>query len=414
MAAPSTLRQPRPRADRAPPANVARVDPAIPQQGPGVVPPPLRPATQPAAHHRGMALALVLCVVLPVVLVSAYLAVAAQDQYASRAGLTIRQDDSASASDLLGGMSQLLGGSGGSHADLLFEYLHSQEIVIQVDAELDLRAHFSQAWPGDPLFALPPEGSIDQLVRFWQRILRVSFDRNTGLLLVEARANDAQYARALIRSIVAASEAMINQLNQQARRDRMRLAEADLEQSIERLRNAREALAEFRARTRIVDPEADLQGRMGVLNNLQQKLAEALVDHDLLALITDANDPRLRQSARRVEVIRARIAEERATFASQDKSVSGSDYPRLIAQFESLLVEQDIAEQGYGAALRALDLARSNAERQSLFVALFIPPTLSQEPAYPQRLFLIGMTALFSLLIWAFGALAFYSLRDRT
>ncbi len=388
----------------------------VPETGPPEVPPPppLARAARPAARHRGLALAMVLVVVMPVIVVSGYLFFAAQDQYASRAGFTIRQDDSASASDILGGMSQLLSGSGGSHADLLFEYLHSQELVMQVDARLDLRAHFALAWPRDPVFALPPRGSVDQLVRFWQRILRVSFDRNTGLLLVEARANDPAYAREIILAIVASSEAMINQLNLQARRDRMRLAEADLQQAVTRLRTAREDLAEFRARTQIVDPEADIQGRMGVLNNLQQKLAEALVEHDLLALITDANDPRLRQSARRVDVIRERIVEERATFARQDTSTAETDYPRLIAQFESLLVEQEIAQQGYGAALRALDLARSNAERQSLFVALFIRPTLTQEPGYPKRLLLIGMTALFSLLVWVFGALAYYSLRDRT
>lgn len=353
-------------------------------------------------------------VLLPVTLVSGYVVFAAQDQYASRAGLTIRQDDSASASDLLGGMSQLLSGAGGSHADLLFEFLHSQELVLQVDEALDLRAHYARHWPRDPVFALPPEGSVDQLVRFWQRILRVSFDRNTGLLLVEARANDPVFAREIILALVAASEAMINQLNLQARADRMRLAEADLQQAVTRLRTAREALAAFRARTQIVDPDADIQGRMGVLNNLQQQLAQALVEHDLLALITDANDPRLRQSARRVDVIRARINEERATFARQDETLAETDYPRLIAQFESLSVELEIAQQGYGAALRALDLARSNAERQSLFVALFIRPTLSQDPAYPQRLLLIGLTALVSLLVWAFAALGYYSLRDRS
>ncbi len=376
--------------------------------------PPVVPAAAHVGQQRGLLASLVLVVVVPLVVVVAYLLVFAQDQYASSAGFTIRQDDSASASDLLGGMSQLLGGGGGGNADLLFEYLRSQEIVMRVDARLDLRAHYATHWPRDPVFAVPPEGSVDQLVRFWQRVLRVSFDRNTGLLLVEARANDPGYARALVAAIVQESERMINQLNLQARRDRMRLAEDDLTLAIDRLRVAREGLAEFRARTQILDPDADIQGRMGVLNNLQQQLAQGLVEYDLLALITDANDPRLRQAMRRVDVIRDRIREERATFANQDAARSDTDYPRLIAQYESLMVEQEIAQQGYAAAMRAQDLARSNAERQSLFVALFIHPTLTQEPAYPKRPLLAGLTGLFTLLIWAFGVLGYHSLRDRT
>ena len=207
---------------------------------------------------------------------------------------------------------------------------------------------------------------------------------------------------------------MIHHLNPQARHDRMRLAEDDLTVAVSRLRAAREGVAEFRARTQILDPDADIQGRMGVLNNLQQQLAQGLVEYDLLALITDASDQRLRQALRRVDVIRERIRKERATFASQDAARSDTDYPRLIAQYEALIVEQEIAQQGYAAAMRALDLARSNAERQSLFVALFVHPTLTQEPAYPRRHLLTGLTGLFALLIWAFGVLAYHSLRDRT
>lgn len=75
----------------------------------------------------------------------------------------------------------------------------------------------------------------------------------------------------------------MNDLNATARADAISFAEADLEVALGRLRSAREALTAFRTRTQIVDPESDLQGRMGVLNNLQQQLAEALIDYDLLS-----------------------------------------------------------------------------------------------------------------------------------
>ncbi len=380
----------------------------------GYIAPPVVPPAPPLAQSRGMLASLVVMVVVPLLVVAGYLWVVAQDQYASRAGFTIRQDDSASASDLLGGMSQLLGGGGAGHADLLFEYLRSQELVLRLDDQLDLRAHYSAHWPRDPVFALPSEGSTDQLVRFWHRVLRVSFDRNTGLLLVEARANTPDYARDLVSALVAESERMINQLNAQSRRDRMQLAEGDLALAIDRLRRAREDLAAFRARTRILDPDADIQGRMGVLNNLQGQLAQHLIEQDLLAQTTAASDPRLRQSERRVAVIRARIREERAALSREDAGQGDGDYPRLIAQYEALVVEQEIAQRGYGAAQQALDLARANAERQSLYIAQFIPPTLTQDAAYPERMLLTGLTGLFALMLWAFGVLGYLSLRDRT
>jgi capsular polysaccharide transport system permease protein len=383
-----------------------------PQQAAAYIAPPVIPV-RTSHGNRALMWSFLLVVLLPCLLAGAYLFLVAEDRYASQAGFTIRQEEGGAASDLLGGMSQLLGGSSGGHADLLFEYLRSQDLVLRLDARFGLRAHYALHHARDPLFSLPPEGTVDQLTRYWSQVLRVAFDRNTGLLLLEIRANDPEFARLLAQAVVEESERMINQLNAQARRDRMQMASADLGLAEARLRAAREALAAFRASTQMVDPDADIQGRMGVLNNLQQQLAQGLVEHDLLAMITDPSDPRLRQAQRRIEVVRARITEERQTFAQEDATVAETDYPRLIARYESLRADQEMAEQGYAAAIRAHDMARSQAERQSLYLALFIPPTLSEEPGHPRRALLLGLTALFAVLIWAFGALAWQSLRDR-
>jgi len=233
-------------------------------------------------------------------------------------------------------------------------------------------------------------------------------------MLVQVRAHDPASAQQLAQLIVTESERMINSLNEAARAGAMRNAEADLEESLARLRSAREALAEFRARTQILDPQADIQGRMGVLNVLQQQLAEALVEYDLLTMqISDTNDPRLRQMQRRIEVVRNRISEERRVFTQQDVTVDETDYPRLIAQYESLLVDQTFAEATYQAALTAFDAARSNASRQTLYLANFIQPSLAQRAQYPQTTLIILLTAAFSALIWSIMALVYYSLRDR-
>ncbi|WP_209425240.1 sugar transporter [Pararhodobacter sp. SW119] len=358
-------------------------------------------------------LSLVLVIVAPILLTTLYLTFLARDQYASQVGFTIRQDESSSASELMGGLRTILVGSAQGHADLLFEFVQSQEIVERIDARVDLLQHYSQAWPVDPLFSLWPSATIEDLLWFWHRVVRVTYDQATGLILVEVRAPDPATAQQIAQLVVIESEAMINRLNETARRDATRNAEAELDTALARLRAAREALAEFRARTQIVDPQSDIEGRMGVLINLQRQLAEALVDNDLLNLTAEAADPRLRQAARRISVIQNRIREERQNFAEQDVTVDQTDYPSLIAQYESLLVDQAFAEDAYQAALAALDVARSRASRQSLYLATFIRPTFSQTARYPQTGLIIGLTALFMTLLWSIMALVFYSLRDK-
>ncbi len=378
--------------------------------------PPTKPVAGPARvqrRHRGLLLSIALVILLPVALTTLYLTVFAQSQYASQVGFTIRQEETGTASELMGGVANLLGAGAQGHADLLFEYVQSQEIVERVSQSFDLQAHYAQTWPRDPVFSLWPTAMIEDLVWFWGRMVRITYDKATGLMLVQVRARDPGSAQQIAQLIVSESEQMINRLNETARRDATRNAEADLNAALDRLRSAREAMAEFRARTQIVDPTADIQGRMGVLNNLQQQLAEALVEQDLLLQTADATDPRVRQAQRRIEVVRNRIVEERRNFSQQDVTVDETDYPRLIAQYESLMVDQAFAEATYQAALTALDAARSNASRQNLYLANFIQPTFAQRAQYPKRLLIIGLTALFMTLIWAIGALVYYSVRDR-
>ena len=391
--------------------------PSVPPAAPPPAAPPVRPIAGPARlrrRHRGLMLSVVAVVVVPLLATVLYLYLVAQDQYASSMGITIRQEETGSASELMGGLSQVLGGGAAQgHADLLNEFVQSQQIVERISERIDLRAHYAATWPADPLFSLWPDADIEDLVWFWSRMVRVGFDRSTGLLQIQVRARDPQTAQGIARAIVAESERMINQLNETARRDATRNAEADLDAALERLRNARQAVAEFRARTQIVDPQADIQGRMGVLNNLQEQLAVALVDHDLLLQSAEQGDPRLRQSQRRIDVVRNRIREERRSVTEQDVTVDDTDFPTLIAEYESLMVTQNFAEQTYQAALTALDAARSNAARQSLYLANFIEPTLAQRAQYPQRLLLSALAAFFLVLLWSVLALIYYSLRDR-
>ncbi|WP_417598102.1 sugar transporter [Pararhodobacter oceanensis] len=400
------------RADKSPgsggkkPQHIQRPLPE-PLQRPAVPPAHLRP------RHYGVLTGFFALVLLPLVALGVYLYAYANDQFASTTGFTVRSEETSSATEIAGGLSSIIGGPSSTNGDVLYAYIQSQQIVRRVQEQLDLRAHYAQNWRSDPVFSIWPDATIEDLFWFWGRVVRVSYDKASGLMSVQVRAGTAAYAQQIAQAVVRESEAMINELNRQARNDSMTNAQLDLEAAVERLRIAREEVAAFRARTQIVDPAADIQGRMGVINNLQQQLAQSLVDHDLLLQNTTDTDPRVRQALRRIEVIEDRIHSERLNFATQDVTVLDTDYPRLIAQFESLMVNQEFAERTYTAALSALDAARSNAERQSLYLATYIQPTLAERAEYPQRLLLMALAALFMLLIWASLTLVYYSLRDR-
>jgi len=365
------------------------------------------------SRHRGLALSIVICVLLPILTTATYMLFFAQPQYASQSGFVVRQDDSSSASALVGGLSQVLGSGGAGNSDLLNEFIHSEAIVRRIQTEFDLRQHYSRTWPWDPLFSIPANASTEALVKFWKRMVRLDHDKSSGVLMVEVRARYPEAAQRISQLIIAKSEDMINTLNAAARRESVANAQADLAAAIDDLRAAREAMVAFQARTQILDPQADIQGRMGVLANLQQQLAQSTVDYDLLLQTSEANDPRLRQLSRRIAVIEERITRERESFAAQDVTAENTDYPTLLAQYEGLRVDVVFAEEIYRAALTALTQARTSAERQQLFLATFIEPSLPEVVTHPRSALLIGLTGFFAMMFWAVGALVYYSLRDR-
>lgn len=365
------------------------------------------------ARHWGVLLSFLLLVLVPLSLAGWYLSSRAVDQYGSIVGFTVRQEDGGGASDILGGLAaQVTAGGSQADTDILYEFIQSQNLVAQMDAKFNLREVYSAPYDSDPIFALKPDASLEELVEYWQRILRISYDESARLIELRVLAFDAGLARSIAEDIVRRSQILINELNAQARADTIRYAQDDLAEAQERLRIARSALILFRTRTQLVDPETDLQGRMGVVNTLQQQLAEALIELDLLIQSTNQTDPRVVQARRRIEVIRNRISQERLNVASGGDSASGEDYPTLLAEYETLLVEREFAEKSYTAALAALDVARANAARQSRYLATYVAPTLPETSEYPRRWTLFGLAALFLVLSWSILVLIYYSVRD--
>ncbi len=376
----------------------------------------IRPVAKKAKsrkRHWGMLFSFVLLVIAPTVIAAWYLYERAEDQYASTVAFTVRSEDVSSATDLLGGLGSTLGASTSGDADILYEFIRSQSLVRSVDEQLDLRSLYSRYVETDPVFGFDPDGTIEDLSAYWQRMVRIAYDGNSGLMELRVLAFDPEEAKLVAETIFAESTEMINALSAIAREDATRYARDDLDLAIARLKETREALTAFRITNEIVDPTADIQGQMGLLNTLQAQLAEALIEFDLLLSSTRDGDPRLEQAERRIEVIEARIRDERRQFGAGSASDGEESYATTIAGFERLTIEREIAEQTYAATLNAFDAARAEANRQSLYLAAYIQPTLAERAEFPNKPLWISIVALFGFLTWAILTLIYYALRDR-
>jgi capsular polysaccharide transport system permease protein len=407
--------------------------------GPVTMPPAALPDEAQVAPKRQGIMAFPLLVLLPVAVVAWYLWSVAVDQYASRVGFSVRDDGTMSAAGLIGGMGALasLAGRGGQEADIVVAFLHSQEMVARLDRRLDLRGHLSAPHAADPVFALAPGATVEDLTALWGRMATVSHDPATGLVDLTVRAFDPGTAQAVSRAVLDESAALVDRLSDAARAEAMAHATADLARSEVRLASARAATARFRATHRLVDPMGEAAVQSGLVATLEAQLAEALIAQDLLVGTTRSDDPRLAQAARRIAVIEQRIGAERDRFApgagddilttatttvaaaavaaagARAAAEAADDHVTRLAEYERLQVDQRFAETAYTAALAAVEAARTDAQRRTMHLVAHVEPTLAERAEYPRRWMILGITAAGALLTWLVLVLFVAALRDR-
>lgn len=372
---------------------------------------PTARAARPQRRHYGVILSFLVMVAVPLTLWSAYVALYARDQFASTVAFTVRSEDAPTASDMLGGLANF-STSNTVDTDILFEYIQSQELVLEIDQQLGLRRLFSENSGFDLVFSLHEDATIEELVDYWQSMVHIAYTPGSGLIEVEVKGFEAESARTIAQAILDNSHLMINRLSAIARQDAIRYAAEDLDASVAQLKSIREAITRFRSENQIVDVGADIQAQIGLISSLQQQLAAELVNMELFSRTIQTNDPRRLQSQQRIDAIEHQIRVERAKFGSNPTGM-GEDYAAVLAEFERLTVDRELAEQKYTNALSNYDAAQAKAQRQSRYLATFVFPTLAESPQYPRRWILVLVAALVLFGSWAISVLVYYSLRDR-
>jgi len=342
---------------------------------------------------------------LPLILLTAYMFLVARPQYASTTAFTVRAAENG-VGDTLSGLAQFTGASRNTDALILAEFLESQTLVQRLNDRVNLVRHYSAPFESDPLFALPPDASIEGRLTHWRRMVRVEHDQSTGLLDLRIHAFSPEMAQLLARELLVESRILLNELNADARATSTALAEAELAVALQDLNAARAALTEFRTESRIFDPNTDFDGRMVVLRHLQGELAQALVAQDLNR--GDTNGP----ETARVVALRERISLEQETMG-EGIGANDDDYATVLATLERLTADRNFAEAAYRSARNARDLALAQSARMDLYLAVYVQPTLPERADHTQRVQIIGLTALFLGLLWAIATLVSAAIRDR-
>jgi capsular polysaccharide transport system permease protein len=356
-----------------------------------------------------MAFGFLVGVVLPGALGTAYMFTRAADQYESSTAFSVKAEDLSGGLGALQAFTQITTSAVPDSA-ILFDFIQSRALVDKVDAELDLVAMFNRV-PTDIVFSLGPEPTAEELLDFWQRMVRVTLDTRTNILQLDVRAFSPEDAVAISEATILNSTVLVNELSAIAQEDATRFANEDLAEAEAKLKELRLEIRRFRNANQMIDPTSDVNTQGGVLSALQTQLAESLVERAALAASARPEDWRLGDLDNRIEAIRSQIASERAAIGQS--AGTGAALTEVIGQYEELLVDLEFAQNAYTSAMAAVERARAEARRQSRYLAVHIAPRPAEESLYPNRWIYSGMIVLALLAGWSLLVLVYYNIRDR-
>jgi capsular polysaccharide transport system permease protein len=373
----------------------------------------LVPAGRPRTPHARpslRAVSFVALVVIPVAVSAAYYFAVASDQYVAEFRFTLNTADP----PRLDPLSLLTGNATHSPAALdsqiLVQYMTSRAIVDRIDGSLDLRRVFSPP-EADWWARLPQPAPIEELVRFWRGQVDPFYDPADGTVTVRVSAFTPADALRLSQAVVAASEKLVNDLSLRARRDGLLQARSEVAHAEDRLKSVLGKVRAFRDREGLIDPLKTAEATGVLATRLRSEVVRANADLSTLKAY-------MRDDAPSVKVLRARIRSLEAQRRSLAHEMTGPDNTRsdtlsgVLGSYEQLESEHKFAEAAYQHALQSLDQARADADRQHVFVASFIPPSLPEEALYPRRWRALGTVALMAFAVWGIGGLTVQSIRD--
>jgi capsular polysaccharide transport system permease protein len=337
-----------------------------------------------------------LLVFAPSLLATIYYGLIATDRYVSQAVYVVRSGNDATSATGLSSLLTMLGvGRSESDGHEVEAYLTSREAVQSLAAGLPLASIF-EVTSADRLSRFPNllfSDTREGLYQYLQNRITVRMDDVSAVQTLRVEAFRPEDAHRIASDLLDLAERKVNRLNERSERDAIGHAEQDLDVAQRRLVDAQVALTAFRDRELMINAGQSATALVELIAKLETQLADTRVEITQI-LSVSSNSPQLPPLRARAQALMDQIAHEKSQVAPGE-----GDLAAKLAEYERLELQQTFADKSAQAAMAALEVARSEARRQHVFLDRVVEPNLPDEPTEPRRLETI-------VTVWGLNAIA--------
>lgn len=347
-------------------------------------------------------------VLIPTLISAIYYGFLGSDVYVSESSFVIRSPEK----QPRGGIGLLLGSAGFSNASEEVRaaqgYVHSRDALRALNGDDFAR----NVWGNEGVSVIDRfngfgfSGSFEDLYVYYKKMVSISTDTETGISHLSVRAFSAKEAQQINKQLLAQAEGLVNRLNERGEEDLIRYAEREVQEASEQARTAALELAKFRNKAGVIDPERQATVQLQMISKLQDELVGAKLQ--LLQLRSIARDsPQIPVLQVRIRGLETEINDELGAVAGSSGSLSA-----VAAQYQTLQVQRQVADQQLGVALASLQEARNDARRQRAYLERISEPSLADDSMEPRRLRGIVTVFLLGLVIWGVAAMLLAGVRE--
>ncbi|MDG4647927.1 capsule biosynthesis protein [Roseibacterium sp. SDUM158017] len=321
-------------------------------------------------------------VLLPTLLVAYYYFRVATPMYATNTEFVIQKAESGAGAG--GGLGGLLGSGGFATVQesiTVQAFLESREAMLRLDEELGFRGHFSGD-DIDPLTRLAPDATVEAMYDTYRRHLQIGYDPTEGLIRMEVAAADPQVSQAFSEALIRYAEERVDQMSQRLRGDQMAGARESFEEAESRVLEAQNRVLNLQEQRGVLSTEAEVSTVFGQIQNFETQLQEERLRLDELLAVSRPNETRVAVAERNIARLENLIEELRAGLTeagSGEVSMARIQSELIIAQAD-LETRQMMLSQ----ALQQMEMARMEANRQTLYLSIGVFPIAPDAAAYPR------------------------------
>jgi capsular polysaccharide transport system permease protein len=339
-----------------------------------------------------------LVLVVPNIVTILYFGVLASDQFQSETRFTVRTSEPTREKDTLTKASGIPSALIAQDTQIVANYLVSRDMLDRLQARFDFTRVFGRN-DIDWYARLAGDAPVEDRLDYWQDMASASISPTSGIVTVKVRAFSAAEAHDLDQAVVAASEDLVNRMNDRIWADVTGSAREEVAQATTQLSQARAHLEEARNKAGILTVAGASSSLSALLTQSQGELIALENEYKSNGSMVSDQAPQMRVLASQIEAKKQQIHELQAQIASTDSS--GSNLADRSTEFSQIELEQKLAEDHLSASITALEKLQYLSQQKLLYLDPFLKPTLPDEARYPRRFLWIGGVLAASLLLFA-------------